>query len=286
MLIQVFEFGMLALFALCIVDALRKGKKRTFELAAAAIAGLTLEVLAVLYLGIYQYTGGFWVQIMDVPICIGLGWGIVVYISMSISDNLGLGKGLRPVFDGLLGLNIDLAMDVVAIRMGLWSWDFGGFFGVPYLNYIVWFIFVFICSISIRYFRAGGPAGFKEEIIVNKVLMLVPGIIDSIFIGVWRTAGDVLLIWKGAPVRFKLSPKPKFEPISFIVVTGIHLFFLAVLLHYRWFGIPWLLVISVSMLVLGLVLHLYPVFHGITKRESRLPWIPAVLGFLLNQRKF
>jgi hypothetical protein len=42
----------------------------------------------------------------------------------------------------LLALNIDLAMDAIAIRLGMWDWGRGldfQYFGVPYANFWAWF---------------------------------------------------------------------------------------------------------------------------------------------------
>lgn len=73
-------------------------------------------------------------MILDVPLCIGVAWGCILYSAMQFSDGSGLPYWTCPVLDGLLALNIDLALDAVAIRLGFWDWDQGiefQYFGVP-----------------------------------------------------------------------------------------------------------------------------------------------------------
>jgi len=72
---------------------------------------------------------------------------------MEFSDASSLPYWVRPVLDGLLALNIDLALDAVAIRLGFWSWGQGlrfQYFGVPYANFWAWFLVVFSFSLGYR----------------------------------------------------------------------------------------------------------------------------------------
>ena len=57
------------------------------------------------------------------------------------------------MLDGLLALSIDLSMDAIAIRLGMWDWGDGfdyQYFGVPYNNFWAWFWVVFSFSFSLR----------------------------------------------------------------------------------------------------------------------------------------
>ena len=278
----VFEIGMVLIFLLCLIDAHRKGRRRILELVGAALAGLLLEVLAIIYLGIYDYFNGFLLVVMDVPICIGLGWGIAVYISMGISDNLGLGRGVRPVIDGLLALNIDLALDVVAIRIGFWNWEYGGFFGVPYINYVVWFTFVYCCSVTIRWIRTEGLENVQGWNLPHGFLLVPFGAIDNLMKRTWSIICALLLVWRiSSKVSHKVVEEAplKFEPLMFTGLSAIHIFFLAVLIWNRWFGIIWLLVISLAMLALGAFLHLVPLVHriGIHRDKRGYGPVPAIV---------
>jgi uncharacterized membrane protein len=92
-------------------------------------------------------------MIVDVPFCIGVAWSCVIYSSMELSDASSVVYWARPILDGLLALNIDLALDAIAIRLGFWDWGQGlkfQYFGVPYANFWAWFWVVFSFSLGYR----------------------------------------------------------------------------------------------------------------------------------------
>jgi len=95
-----------------------------------------------------------------VPLWIGVGWGLVLYSTTWTAQRLKLPAFPRAVFAGLLALTIDFALDPIAARYDLWYWpefdEYGAaygyaegegftyarFFGVPYDNFICWFLIV------------------------------------------------------------------------------------------------------------------------------------------------
>ena len=105
--------------------------------------GLTLEVLTLLQFHAYQY-GHFLIMFGPVPLAIAVGWGIILYSAMTFADIFALPLWAAPALVGLLGLNIDLSMDAVAIRLHMWQWIGVAYnqqwFGVPYVNFYAWFI--------------------------------------------------------------------------------------------------------------------------------------------------
>ena len=94
-------------------------------------------------------------MVLDVPLCIGVAWGCIIYSVMEFSNASSLPYWTRPILDGLLALNIDLALDAVAIRFGFWDWGQGlnyQYFGVPYANFWAWFWVIFFFSLGYRLF--------------------------------------------------------------------------------------------------------------------------------------
>ena len=58
-----------------------------------------------------------------------------------LAETLGVGSRVRPLFVGLFGLHIDVAIDAVAIRVPFWQWTPPGvWFGVPLGNFVGWFL--------------------------------------------------------------------------------------------------------------------------------------------------
>lgn len=154
------------IFLVVISTFIRKKDYRSAgQIISGSVFGITLEFMNVLIFKTYTYSTKFIIQIGDVhniPICIGLCWGLIIYCCMRVSDKIGMAEWSRPILDGLLALTIDLSMDTIAIRLdgGFWTWigipmeplpTLNGFFGVSYGNFIGWFFVVMIFSYLLRF---------------------------------------------------------------------------------------------------------------------------------------
>jgi uncharacterized membrane protein len=147
-----FELIIYVQLALCLVHAWRQSTANLLRLLAGIIFGVSLELATIRQLDAYEY-GRFLVMVLDVPLCIGVAWSCILYSVMEFSDASSLPYFLRPVLDGLLALNIDLALDAVAIRFGFWDWGWGleaQYFGVPFANFWAWFWVIFFFSMGHR----------------------------------------------------------------------------------------------------------------------------------------
>ncbi|UCH37590.1 MAG: carotenoid biosynthesis protein, partial [Candidatus Bathyarchaeota archaeon] len=81
---------------------------------------------------------------------------VIIYSAMDLSDRLNMKYWLHPLFDVLVALNIDVVMDVIAVRVGYWSWGIpltGEWFGVHYGNFFGWISVTFLYSFWIRVMR-------------------------------------------------------------------------------------------------------------------------------------
>ena len=140
-----FEITIIASFLLCLRHAWRAGGPAVWQLIAGVLFGVLLELATIRQLHAYRY-GQFILMIFDVPLAIGLAWGNMIYAVRTFTDATSLPEWARPILDALLVLNLDLAIDVIAIRLGMWDWGQGlqsQYFGVPYANFWAWFWVVF-----------------------------------------------------------------------------------------------------------------------------------------------
>lgn len=157
-----FEIMIYFLFVLCLRNSLRHGMTNQLKLGVGVLFGLMLEIATIHQLNAYRY-GHFLIMVFDVPLCIGMAWSCILYSTMEFSDAGSLPYWLRPILDGLLALNIDLALDAISIRLGFWDWGEGlkiQYFGVPFANFWAWFWVVFFFSMGYRIFaRNPGWAG-------------------------------------------------------------------------------------------------------------------------------
>jgi hypothetical protein len=148
-----FEVSAYLLFLLCLIHAACRGKQPAMYLLGGLAFGLILEYIEVIT-GSYTY-GHFWSMLghppLAVPICIGLGWGIILYTARLFSDALRLPPLTAAAFDTLL-----------AYRLHMWHWYWTGsglnpltaqWFGIPYGNFIGWETVVFCYSLFSRVFE-------------------------------------------------------------------------------------------------------------------------------------
>ena len=108
-----FELIIYLQFILCLRHAWKQGAGHLLKLLAGILFGVILELATIRQLHAYKY-GQFLIMVLDVPLCIGIAWSCIIYSSMEFSDASSVPYWARPIFDGLLALTIDLALDAVA----------------------------------------------------------------------------------------------------------------------------------------------------------------------------
>jgi len=255
-----------ALFVVCLIHAARQGRAAVARLLAGVLFGLLLELLTIRQLHAYRY-GTFGAMVFDVPLMVGVAWGSIAYSAMAFSNAARLPEWTRPILDGLLALNIDLAMDAIAIRMGMWDWGQGlrfNYFGVPFANFWAWFWVVFFFSSGYRL-----AASLRSRIVRG----MAPALAVAIGVtGVLATNAFIAflipLAWHGLLVAATLAVAlglvlaqrvvlPSISPVpAWAVPLGLHLYFLiAGIVSGAILNPPILLVLSLTMLALSLYLH-------------------------------
>lgn len=149
--------------------------------------GLLLEYVNVATSAGYVY-GEFWIMFgnhpNDIPLCIGMGWAVIMYTARLLSDASGLPLWGAAALDTLLAINIDLSMDVTAYRLHMWHWDWehrggvansltGQWFGIPYGNFYGWLLVVFFYSSFSRWLERRKLAVHKSWKIATPVLAIM-----------------------------------------------------------------------------------------------------------------
>src|SRR6202521_1921913 len=152
------EVVMLILFALSARFAYRTGgRQRLIELLSAVPFGLLLEQGDIKIFGPYAYSHGVFLKLGSVPVAIALAWAMIITSSMFMSDRLRIPPRMAPFADAVFAILLDLSLDAIAIRQGLWHWNIplnAGFFGVPAGNYYGWLFVAFGFSAWTRWVRA------------------------------------------------------------------------------------------------------------------------------------
>jgi putative membrane protein len=105
----------------------------------------------------YSYTDALQPQILKVPVQIPLGWLMMLppswAVAQAIVDRLNP-RWEFPAFVGLSALAMtawDLFLDPMMVTWEMWVWDNpGGYFGIPWINYLGWLLVSALITILIR----------------------------------------------------------------------------------------------------------------------------------------
>lgn len=275
----IFELLMYVLFGACLWHARRRHPLRVAELFAGLVFGVFLEWMTLRQLEAYTY-GQFLIMLDGAPLAVGMGWAIIIYSAMTFTQQLDMPIYTRPLLNGLLALNIDLAMDVIAIRLGFWTWGTGAmdyeWFGVPWGNFWAWFIVVSSLSGFFEMFRLYGwtetPRRRWLYVPLSTVLaVVVLAVTNYLYASVlWPNqlgfTGMLVILGLALLLVIRGRPRPRtttLERVVFAVPLVFHLFFNVAGLAYGFYAQqPILGVIGAVMLVLGVGIHLWPYLAG------------------------
>lgn len=281
-----FELLLYVLLFACVRHASSKGMHVLWQLFAGVLFGVLLEWATIQQLYAYEY-GHFLIMFDNVPLAIGVGWGIIIYSARLVSDATTLPSWARPVLDGLLALNIDLAMDAVAIRLGMWQWGIdinAQYFGVPYANFWAWFWVVFSFSFGLRLVT------YRDDW-VGRWLAPLSGIVFGVVVGlsanflVTAIIPDSLYISAivsviATALLFIVLLRPSIDSkgisrVAVLVPLGFHLYFLVAGIVSRIFvHMPFLLAVSTLMLLVALYIH-QPILQNMLAARKQTEQTPA-----------
>jgi len=163
--------GFVSFGAILVRELYQRNAHRVYEILACAVFGMILEIGNTYLAHTYAYSENFLVNIAHVPVAIGLGWAVIVYCAMLLSDQYNIPWTLRPFMDALTALVLDLSMDAIAIRLGFWHWSIPlnqEWYGVPFENLVGWILVVLSFSFLARFIRTLNP-----KRILTKALMIV-----------------------------------------------------------------------------------------------------------------
>ncbi|MBN1665537.1 MAG: carotenoid biosynthesis protein [Anaerolineales bacterium] len=104
--------------------------------------------------GNYYYTEALQPQLGGVPLLIPLAWLMMLAPAWGVTEIL-LGERRNPLlFAAVAGLAFtawDLYLDPQMVARGLWTWEQpGAYFGIPWLNYLGWWLSAFLITLVVR----------------------------------------------------------------------------------------------------------------------------------------
>jgi putative membrane protein len=133
-------FNLLLTFSIVILSKKTKKKSFIIFLISAFIIGISIELIGVhtgLLFGNYRYGENLGVKVFDVPLVIGLNWGIVAVSASSLMARTNLNTFGKIVFGGTLMTILDVLIEPISAHTDFWYWKDNI---IPSYNFICWFI--------------------------------------------------------------------------------------------------------------------------------------------------
>jgi putative membrane protein len=127
--------------AILVLLSAKKFEKSFLIFLVIFLCGYAIELIGVQtgwLFGNYIYESSMGPMLYGTPIIIGSTWYAVVVGAVSVSSLIKTGIYIRSLISGLLAVIMDLFIEQVAIKYGLWNWVEDE---IPFYNYICWFIF-------------------------------------------------------------------------------------------------------------------------------------------------
>ncbi len=159
------------------------------ELLTLAAYGFALERISMSAFGSHRYGPGWVLAPLGVPIAVALVWAAVISSALALAARRGLRPApARALAAALFAVTLDLTIEPVAVRRGLWEWTPPGpWLGVPVGNFVGWVVIVAGYGIGAERWAGGGR--FATEAI-RRLLLAATALAALIAVGMlWTRLG-------------------------------------------------------------------------------------------------
>lgn len=145
--------------------------------------------------GLYEYTPALQPQLLAVPLLIPLAWLMMLIPAWAVAEALliglreRLGSWYRLSYAAVSAVAMtawDLYLDPQMVSKGLWVWENpGGFFGIPWVNYLGWLLTAFLLTMVVR------PEGLPRPRLL--IIYALTWLFQAVGLGVfWGQPGPAL----------------------------------------------------------------------------------------------
>jgi uncharacterized membrane protein len=133
-------------------------KRAAGELLALAAYGFALERISMAVFQSHRYGPGWRLCLAGVPLAVAAVWAAVISAALALAARRGLRHPVaRALAAALFAVTVDLTMEPVAVRRGLWEWTPPGpWLGVPAGNFVGWIVIVAGYGIGAERWAGGG----------------------------------------------------------------------------------------------------------------------------------
>lgn len=133
-------FNLLLTFSIVILGKETRKKNFIIFLLSVFIIGISVELIGVhtgLLFGNYRYGENLGVKVFNVPLVIGLNWGIVAVAASSLLARTNLNIIVKIVVGGALMTILDMLIEPISAHTDFWYWKDNI---IPSYNFVCWFL--------------------------------------------------------------------------------------------------------------------------------------------------
>lgn len=186
------------------VILLHSGVRDAYTFAVCGIVGFASELLGVVSgipFGSYEYTDTLAPDLFGVPIAITFAWIVVFAFARAVVGRVSENRWLSAAAIAACMTAFDLIIDPLAAGpLGYWVWEANGtYFGVPFTNFIGWFVVSYAIAAIAPYPTASDRAAlgvggsvlmFFVVVALANLLVLPAGVgIALLGLSLWRARG-------------------------------------------------------------------------------------------------
>ena len=160
-------FNLLLSFTILFLARKENNVAFLFFLVFSFLVGMAVELIGVhtgLLFGNYHYDNNLGIKFFEVPLVIGLNWGLLTAVSASVVNRFFEKVNVKIVLGAILMTAFDFLMEPVAIKSGFWTWTDGE---IPLYNYVCWMLISLVLQSVFVKFK------LSETNKVNDVLLVM-----------------------------------------------------------------------------------------------------------------
>jgi len=159
------------------------------EFLALMAYGYALERVSIAVFASHDYGQAWQLAPGGVPLAVAACWAAIILSALTLAHRLGArSPGALAATAALLGVALDMLMEPVAVRSGLWRWTPPGpWLGVPIGNFVGWGVIVGLYVLGAEQARGFASAA---TLAVRRLLLGAVAILTLVLVGlVWTRLG-------------------------------------------------------------------------------------------------
>ncbi|MFY0607345.1 MAG: carotenoid biosynthesis protein [Cyclobacteriaceae bacterium] len=145
-------------------------KKIAFGFISCTLLGFSIEVIGVITgwpFGEYTYGETLGLQLLNVPLVIGLNWFLLTYCFYLITLLFRIHFLIKSCLASLGMVLLDHLIEPVAISLDYWSWSSGN---IPFSNFVAWFVISLGLQLILHKIKLKGPKVLALMIVLSQFL--------------------------------------------------------------------------------------------------------------------